>query len=350
MNDLKDMHEKPGISGKPFFSILIPVYNAGSYIEDCLNDILRQDFQDWEIIIVDDVSSDDSVAKAEAFSKADPRIRIFRSDKNSGGPHTPRITASRHAKGEYVVPIDADDKVSDDLLKTLRKSIESHKADMVIPEMWRLKESSSYKILPLEYIDASGIWAGRDLVEHTLCRWAIPMAGFAVRRDIYIEADKMITEEDRKSSFVDELLSRWLLFMCRSVYMCDARYFYRENNGSVTNVNIPRIIDSKLRLCDSLISMTAASFGENSHTHLKALENKFNRAIDLLRLINGSDLKGQQKSSAVRKISSSMKYFDLSILKGKASPRYLALMSLPVPLARIALKILDPVINLKNGI
>ena len=350
MNDLKDIHEEPGISGKPFFSILIPVYNAGSYIEDCLNDILRQDFQDCEIIIVDDVSSDDSVAKAEAFSKADPRISIFRSDKNSGGPHTPRITAARHAKGEYVVPIDADDKVSDDLLKTLRESIEVTNADMVIPEMWRLKESSSYKILPLEYIDVSRTWKGRDLVEHTLCRWAIPMAGFAVRRDIYIEADKMISTEDRKSSFVDELLSRWILFMCKSVYMCNARYFYRENSDSVTNVNIPRIIDSKLRLCDSLISMTASTFGENSHTHLKALENKFNRAIDLLRLINGSDLKRQQKSSAVRRISSSMEYLDLSRLKGKASPRYLALMSLPVPLARIALKILDPVINLKNGI
>lgn len=350
MNELNKTSEQTGGPSGPFFSIIIPVYNAAAYIQECIESILAQDFDDWEAILVDDVSSDRSVEKAEEFSRKDARIKVFRSETNSGGPHTPRMHAASLAKGKYVVPIDADDKVSADLLSILYQSIQSSDADMVIPEMWRWNGTTAYKILPLEKIDTTKIWMGKDLVEHTLCQWAIPMAGFAVRRDIYLNSDHMLTKDDRRSSFVDELLSRWLLFMCGSVGMCNARYYYRQNEESITNVNVARFTKSRLILSNSLIDMTARSFGENSHTHLRALENKFSSAVDLLRLINRSAMSRTERTSLVDQISESMRGFDLSRIKGRVSPRYLAVMRLPIPIARIAFKILDPIIKLKNGI
>lgn len=334
----------------PFFSILIPVYNASAYIGECLENIMSQNFQDWEIVIVDDCSTDDSVRIAEDFSKSDPRIRIFLSETNSGGPLAPRMRAAKLARGEFLVPIDADDTVSEDLLFILHECIQSQNTDLVIPEMWRAEGNKSTRILPLQHIDVSRTWSGKDLVEHTLCQWAIPMAGFSIRRDIYIEADRRLTKEDRKSNFADELLSRWILFLSPEVYLCNARYYYRQNNESVTKANVPRLIDGTLKNCDSLISMTNDTYGEYSHTHLLAIENKFRAAIGLLRLINRSDLDRNQAKKCVRRISEAMNGFDLSILKGQTSPRYLALMKLPMPIARIALKILDPIIHLKDGI
>lgn len=335
---------------KPFFSIIIPIFNAEDYLSDCLQSILDQDFHDWEAILVDDGSSDGSLAIAEEYSKSDSRIRAFKLKENSGGAFIPRLHAANIATGKYVVPIDADDKVSKCFLKTYHDTISSKNADLVIAEMWRLQGSDSYKILPSTEIDTSGIWIGQDLVAHTLCKWKISMNGFGVTRDIYLEAYKNIKKDEQKSIFADELLSRWILFLSERVCLCNARYYYRHNSESVTNINLSRFIESKIRTCDNLISMTSDTYGKDSSTYFRALENKLYAVVDLLRLVNHSKTDPQQKASLMEKISSSMKDFDLANLKGKTSPRYLALMRLPLPLARIALKIIDPIIGNTNGI
>lgn len=327
---------------KNFFSIILPIYNAEKYLPECLQCIIDQNFHDWEAIIVDDGSTDSSYTIAEEYCKSDKRIRVYQLKENSGGAFEPRLYAAKHSNGEYIVTIDADDTVSKDFLLSYYNTISTENADLVISEMWRLQGSTSYKILPSPEINTSEIWNGQDLVAHTLCKWEISMAGFGVRRDIYLKAYQKIGKDDKKSIFADELLSRWILFLSKRVCLCSAKYYYRYNSESVTNINFSRFIDSKIRTCDSLISMTSATFGRDSSTYFRALENKLYSMVDLLRLINHSKITSEQQASYMKKISSSMKDFDLAKLKGKTSPRYYALMHLPLPFARIALKIIDP--------
>ena len=350
MNDHNKTAESVNTGKKPFFSIIIPVYNAALYLGECLQSILAQDFQDWEVILVDDGSADNSGEIAESYSRKDPRIKVFRSSSNSGCAYIPRMRAANLAKADYIVTIDADDLVSADLLSVHYRHITNRDTDLVIPEMWRLTETTTTKILPLDSIDTSKYHDGKDLVKRTLCRWEIPMCGFAIRREIYLNANDRMNDDDLKSIYSDELLSRWLLSMSKNVVFNESRYYYRQNEESVTHINIPRIIDSKMLTCDGLLSLTATVFGENSETHVRALENKLYAAVDMLRMINISRLENTQQTASVKRISSAMKDFDISKLQGKTSPRYLALMSLPIPLARIALKILDPIIMKKNGI
>ncbi|MDE6397661.1 MAG: glycosyltransferase [Muribaculaceae bacterium] len=337
-------------SGTPFFSIVIPVYNAGGYLKECLSSVVGQEFTDWEVVMVDDGSTDDSVAIAEEFCRADSRIKLFRSKENSGTAYGPRLRAAALARAPYIVTLDADDVVSSDLLTKLHDCIKAANPDLVISEMWSYDGKESRKILPLDHIDVTKTWAGPDLVAHTLNRWAISMAGFAVRREIYLEADRHVTAEDKASIFSDEIHSRWVLSMCGKVVMCDGRYFYRQNRASVTRNNVARFIDSKLIATASLLTMTATTFGVGSPTWLLALENRFFTLVNLLRLINNTRLDGRQKRDSIRKVSSAMKALDAAPLKGRISPRYLALMRLPVPLARVALKFIDSIIRQKNGI
>lgn len=342
MSDANEIRNEDQIEKKPFFSIVIPIYNASEYLEECLQSILAQDFQDWEAILVDDCSTDNSLGIAKKYSLIDTRIKVYESTKNSGCAYIPRVRAAQLANAKYIVSIDADDIVSADLLRIHHKYITTHGSDLVIPEMWRLKGKQTEKKLPLDSIDVSKSRDGKDLVKHTLCRWEIPMCGFGIKRDLYLNATKNISDRDLKSIFSDELLSRWILFMSRNVYFSKSRYYYRENETSVTHINLPRYIDSRMITCDGLISMTSRAFGEDSATHIRAKEYKFYMAVDLLRMINKSNLGNKQKKASIRIISSAMKKFDISKLIGRVSSRYLALMSLPIPLARLSLKIIDP--------
>ena len=88
-------------------SVILPVYNRAATLPRCVRSVLAQTRADWELIAVDDGSSDASIAAIEAFG--DARIRVLRHEKNSG-PGAARNTAIKAARGEYLALIDSDDE------------------------------------------------------------------------------------------------------------------------------------------------------------------------------------------------------------------------------------------------
>lgn len=91
----------------PKVTVMIPAYNAGKYIRDALESALRQDYEDWEVIVVDDCSTDNTYEIAAEFKK-DPRVRLFRNRKRLGDYKT-RNRILKLARGKYIAPHDADD-------------------------------------------------------------------------------------------------------------------------------------------------------------------------------------------------------------------------------------------------
>jgi len=87
-------------------SIIVPVYNAANYIEQTIQSVLAQDYENWELILVENGSADDSVAKIQAFD--DERIRLIIMDGNAGAANA-RNEGMRQATGTYVGYVDADD-------------------------------------------------------------------------------------------------------------------------------------------------------------------------------------------------------------------------------------------------
>lgn len=92
----------------PTVSIITPSYNCEDFLEETIQSVIQQTFQDWELIIVDDHSPDSSYALAQEFSKKDPRIIAIRLPEN-GGAAVARNTAIERANGRYIAFLDSDD-------------------------------------------------------------------------------------------------------------------------------------------------------------------------------------------------------------------------------------------------
>ena len=106
------------------FSIVIPVYNSGKYLKECLDSVINQTFKDFEVICINDGSTDNSETILNEYAKKDKRIQVH-SQENKG------VGASRNygieiARGEYINFMDSDDKLSPNALKSVEKFIKSH--------------------------------------------------------------------------------------------------------------------------------------------------------------------------------------------------------------------------------
>ena len=121
----------------PSISVIIPLYNAEKYIADCLDSILAQTFQDFEVIVVDDCSTDGSPAIVESYrEKFGGRLTISRMNKNSGCAAVPKNKGLTFSRGEYVSFIDADDAITPTAFEELYSVAKNFNADVVACEKY----------------------------------------------------------------------------------------------------------------------------------------------------------------------------------------------------------------------
>lgn len=106
------------------YSFVLPIYNVGRYLERCIRSILEQEIQDYEIILVNDGSKDNSGKICDDFEKMDHRIRVIH--KENGGLSDSRNVGIEVAKGDYLLLIDSDDYIDKNLLKEIDKVIENY--------------------------------------------------------------------------------------------------------------------------------------------------------------------------------------------------------------------------------
>lgn len=148
-------------------SVVVPVYNAEKSIRRCVNSILTQTFNDYELLLVNDGSTDNSGAICNEYAKQDARVRVFH--KDNGGVSSARNLGMDNAQGEWIVFVDSDDSVSDTYLSNLLSH--SVQVDLVISyaeivhmDNRRIKEQYNNMIVTTDY-DALFIY--NDLNWHT---------------------------------------------------------------------------------------------------------------------------------------------------------------------------------------
>lgn len=125
---------------QPKISVIVPVYNVEKYLSKCLDSILFQDFEDYEVIIVNDGSTDNSEQVAKEYVEKHPEKFKLISQKN-GGLGAARNTGIESASGEYFFFVDSDDTISRDALKTLYELATKRNADIILFDLGIIDEN-----------------------------------------------------------------------------------------------------------------------------------------------------------------------------------------------------------------
>lgn len=164
-------------------SIIIPVYNAGLFLRETLDSISNQTFSDWECVIVNDGSTDNSLSIIEEYIKKDNRFVCY-SISNSGCADIPRNYGVVRAQSDYVLNLDADDIIKEDYLNQSIQRLVTTKADIVIGQLIGYISNLDGEIyrIPLQSFDKSQIITGKYALTMTISGWLFSTAGMLVNK------------------------------------------------------------------------------------------------------------------------------------------------------------------------
>ena len=128
----------------PFFSVIVPVYNVEKYLPECIESVLNQSFGDFELILVDDGTKDNSGVICDEYAQKDARVKVIHQD--NAGQAVARNTGTDIAQGEYIIYLDSDDYICDsDFLSKLAEKTKNRLFGDLLPCLTDSKQSTSAK-------------------------------------------------------------------------------------------------------------------------------------------------------------------------------------------------------------
>lgn len=234
----------------PAISVIIPLYNVEKYVGECLDSLLAQTFKNFEIIVVDDCSTDNSASIVESYiPKFAGRLKLTRTKKNSGGCAVPRNVGLPYSRGEYIYFMDSDDAITPTALEELYTLAKKFDADVVhcekyypVPENFRNDSDFRQYLKPYNYLTGERILVREPVIWDN--NFEERVKNFAQRKLIWnifvqlIRRDIIIDNEIHFGNiFAEDMLFSMCELCCakRYVVVPNVIYYYRVREGSITN-------------------------------------------------------------------------------------------------------------------
>lgn len=235
-------------------SIIIPVYNAGKYLEKCLESITKQSLKEIEIICVNDGSVDNSLEILKKFQEKDRRIKII--DKKNAGVSSARNEALKIARGKYCLNIDSDDWIEQNFFKEMFTKAEKDDLDLVISDIILDYGNNEIKIKKELEIDDNKIISGKEYRELFFNK-KLSVEGYTcnklIKTNIYKENNIFYNE---KISFMEdyEVILRLAYYLKKIGKINGAYYHYiqRKSSASQTIKNIEKNFFSMIFVFNNL--------------------------------------------------------------------------------------------------
>lgn len=240
----------------PKYSILIPAYNAEKYLKGTVESILKQRFNDYEIIIANDGSIDNTSKICKNLAEIDSRINIF--EKSNEGLMKTRFFLYQKAKGDYIICCDADDTWEPNTLEIINANIEKYCPDVLMFSYYLWNSISNQKVRKKISIDNATLYKGEELSklwEMLLCT-----------DEINSLWSKVISKEVLPSNWEipivshgeDKLQMIEIINNSNSVlYIPDALYNYRIDNDSMTRTFNDKYFNNVITVHESLLKKLA---------------------------------------------------------------------------------------------
>lgn len=234
-------------------TVLMPVYNAETYLHDSIESLLAQTSNAWELICIDDGSTDNSKKIIENYCKQNPQIKLLY--QTNAGPAMARARAIQIINTEYVAILDADDAYPPEYIELMLKRAEETHADIIVPDV--RFEYNHIQQLPNMFIQHHLnpnmiIENGEEAFAMTF-PWKLH--GWQMIRTSL--AQKYYTIENGAYSKFnsDEYITRLLYLKSKKTALCKAEYCYRISENSITRTNSLKKIDY-LKTLDKLLVLS----------------------------------------------------------------------------------------------
>lgn len=257
----------------PYFSITIPVYNVEKYIKQCIASVLEQTFQDFEIIIVDDGSTDSSGAICDEYAKKYTNIKVIH--KLNEGLLLARRTALQSVCGNVVLFLDSDDYWEKELLQNVYDAFQKYSCDMVMYRYCSVDENNQYlyqqkKLLAdMTVVDNAKMYLSKALgmtyEYNSLCLKAVKRECIDVGEDYSLYKGLSMGEDALQSVPIAQNIEKF-------VYLDKAFYQYRINRQSMTRnisekyledyLNVRKCVVDNIRTIEGYTEKTIASINE----------------------------------------------------------------------------------------
>lgn len=217
---------------KGLVSIIVPIYNVAQYLEECLNSVLMQTYANWECILIDDGSTDNSSEICRKFTSRDTRFKYFY--KQNGGLSSARNEGLRKAKGDFITFLDSDDWWgSMNLLEEIFKLWQNNESVQIIQFTTR-EYLEDYTLFSVKNTDKAKLYCGTEQILKAFCSGEIHVTVWNkfYKKDVIIDASPFIEgvyyEDER---YMLDLLPKTDSFLVTPI----EAYNYRIRKGSTTH-------------------------------------------------------------------------------------------------------------------
>lgn len=259
------------------FSILIPVYNMKEYLSDCMNSVLTQNFRDYEVVLVDDGSTDNSGTLCDSYTQ-DPRVRVIHKDNE--GLLQARRTGIAQAKGEFCIFLDSDDAMAAGTLERIDNRLRETEADILIFNMALIyNDDFSAPKLCNPVFSEDRVFTGeqekREIYEKLLYGFALNNLVLKVIRTPLVQGDDTDYAAMKNTSMGEDLMqSFYPITKAKSIaYTGACCYYYRQNNTSMTHFVDPARLEERFATYNPNLSTMRLYYaklwglGDDAHIH-----------------------------------------------------------------------------------
>ena len=234
-------------------SVVVPIYNVEKYLRLCLDSLLMQTYTNFEVLMINDGSPDDSANICKEYLAKDRRFQYF--EKENSGPSDTRNYGIEHSKGEYITFVDSDDWLKESFLADLYEAITRTGADIALSTYIKYDDLQSVYNIPIigEYYER--IWMSDEFIRE-LPKLEMKDNSYSNPWAKLFKRELFRTIRFPKGKLIEDTRTNIKLFLesSRLVYINKCLYFYRIRGGSVIQTITEKLLEDVLdtlveRLC-----------------------------------------------------------------------------------------------------